>query len=1178
MTQLFEIDQNAGTATYSIDTSNSTGAGTLEGTTLTITKAGTITIKVETAANGVYAAGSATAVLTVNKGTPAFPSGTTYSAVYGQTVSQITPALPTGWSWAKPNDPVGDYGERTHQAVFAETDVWSANTADVSVTVSQSGSTMTASLENLPQAGSYTYGDTVKVLVSGVTPTKEAPALLMMLTGTPETDNKIAIFNGEQQLTEYKAPAEAGVSFELVGLNAGTYNLTAKFTGNDNMAATSAPVPQFVINKATPTVNAPTGVTAIYGQTLSQITLTNPEGNTPGVWTWKDGTASVGNAGAQTHYATFTPSDTTNYQTLTNIAVDVSVSKADLTVTPPAALNPTYTGEALALISAGSTNAGTMEYSLDGTNYSTDLPTATNATTYTVYYRVNGTDNYNGAAAASIPASIAKATPVVTAPVPLNPAYTGSAQPLISAGSTTFGTLEYSLDGQNYSTELPTGTDAKAYTVYYRVPGSDNWNEAAAQSITATIGQIETAMTMTPATQTVTYGMDATFTVTAQPATQQGFSLRSLIAPAKNQVAIFYGNTQLTEAQTVTGEELTFTVNTKTAGLNANVNAYTLTAKYVGNDNMKDQTATAAVTVTKANGSGSVSITGWTYGTTANAPVPATTTNDVNAVTYLYTGTTNAGVPYSDASAPTEAGEYSVTATFAETTNYTAYTTAPVTFTIAKTDDLTDVMPSNLTAIYGHTLSTVTLPQNWSWADSTDEVGGKGENKHKANYAGDANYNAKSNVELIVTVGQSESTLTADSDKDAYTYGETVTIEAVLAQPQQTFNLLRAFTPAASGQMAVYNGSTQLTAAQNAKYGETLTFTLDTEADGLTPGSYTLTVKFIESDNMAEASADVSFTVSWLDLTNIPDPTLPDGSTGSGEGQDGDGWFSGDVTVTAPDGYEISTDGGETWGPTGTIDTSGSPDGENTYDYLLQDTQTGEIGTGSITIQTDNTDPVVSTPTVNSTDTTATISAPATDVSSGIAGSTLTQTGGEPAVTITNNGNGTFSITGMTPGETYTFDLTVTDNAGNTTTITGIIVTASAAVAIVWPTEDQIVTVYEGEQAEMSVIANNAFRYQWYINYNDGTGWRKKEGATSATYISSPTELDNSGFQYGCIAFGESGEVYAKSPIFTLEVLKVPVLPETGDDRPIGLWISLLTLSLTGMLLILRGGKRRYNH
>lgn len=45
-----------------------------------------------------------------------------------------------------------------------------------------------------------------------------------------------------------------------------------------------------VVNKGIPTANAPTGLTATYGQTLADVTLTNPEGNTSGTWAWVDST------------------------------------------------------------------------------------------------------------------------------------------------------------------------------------------------------------------------------------------------------------------------------------------------------------------------------------------------------------------------------------------------------------------------------------------------------------------------------------------------------------------------------------------------------------------------------------------------------------------------------------------------------------------------------------------------------------------------------------------------------------------------------------------------------------------------------------------------------------------------------------------------------------------------
>ena len=62
---LFTLDENAGIPTYSVV--GGTGAGSLNGSILTITRAGTIEIKLETAVNGFYGTGSATAQLTVNK-------------------------------------------------------------------------------------------------------------------------------------------------------------------------------------------------------------------------------------------------------------------------------------------------------------------------------------------------------------------------------------------------------------------------------------------------------------------------------------------------------------------------------------------------------------------------------------------------------------------------------------------------------------------------------------------------------------------------------------------------------------------------------------------------------------------------------------------------------------------------------------------------------------------------------------------------------------------------------------------------------------------------------------------------------------------------------------------------------------------------------------------------------
>ena len=127
---------------------------------------------------------------------------------------------------------------------------------------------------------------------------------------------------------------------------------------------------------------------------------------------------------------------------------------------------------------------------------------------------------------------------------------------------------------------------------------------------------------------------------------------------------------------------------------------------------------------------------------------------------------------------------------------------------------------------------------------------------------------------------------------------------------------------------------------------------------------------------------------------------------------------------------------------------------------------------------------------------------------------------------------------------------------------------------IISPTTEQTITVSEGEQAAMTIIADHAEAYQWYINYNDGTGWHKKVGETAASYTTSPTKLENNGYLYRCDVIDENGNT-VNSPIFTLKVLRKPVIPQTGDEAQIGMWLALMSLSFAGCMMILARHKRR---
>ena len=116
-----------------------------------------------------------------------------------------------------------------------------------------------------------------------------------------------------------------------------------------------------------PTVTWPTGLTAVYGQTLSDVSLdahTNSSG-TPGAFSWTTPGDSVGDFGAQSHSMTFTPTDTAKYNTLTQ-NVNITVGKASTAVTTwPTGLTAVY-GQTLADIALTSfTNNGTGAFSWD---------------------------------------------------------------------------------------------------------------------------------------------------------------------------------------------------------------------------------------------------------------------------------------------------------------------------------------------------------------------------------------------------------------------------------------------------------------------------------------------------------------------------------------------------------------------------------------------------------------------------------------------------------------------------------------------------------------------------------------------------------------------------------------------------------------------------------------------
>ena len=112
---------------------------------------------------------------------------------------------------------------------------------------------------------------------------------------------------------------------------------------------------------------------------------------------------------------------------------------------------------------------------------------------------------------------ITKADPSYTAPTGKTLTYNGSDQELVNAGSTSDGTMMYSLDGEHWSETVPTGTNHSTYEVKYKVVGDKNHKDTEEKSVKVTIAQLNIAdAQITLETDSMTYsGSEQTVKITS---------------------------------------------------------------------------------------------------------------------------------------------------------------------------------------------------------------------------------------------------------------------------------------------------------------------------------------------------------------------------------------------------------------------------------------------------------------------------------------------------------------------------------------------------------------------------------------------------------------------------------------------------------------------------------------
>lgn len=217
---------------------------------------------------------------------------------------------------------------------------------------------------------------------------------------------------GESVVTSFTASngktyTVTGMSAEVTGTNAGEYVVNVIGTpmvkdadGNDVTAqfAVSGESGKLTIDKRSVTLTSATDTKVYDGKALSNDKITvSEDGFAEGEGATYDVTGSQTLAGKSANAFTYALNEGTiadNYD-ITTVEGKLTVTKSDSSGEVTAVSGLVYDGKAKALVTAGKTEGGTLIYRLgtDG-KWQQDIPKATDAGTYKIYYYIKGDDNH----------------------------------------------------------------------------------------------------------------------------------------------------------------------------------------------------------------------------------------------------------------------------------------------------------------------------------------------------------------------------------------------------------------------------------------------------------------------------------------------------------------------------------------------------------------------------------------------------------------------------------------------------------------------------------------------------------------------------------------------------------------------------------------------------------------
>jgi hypothetical protein len=549
--------------------------------------------------------------------------------------------------------------------------------------------------------------------------------------------------------------------------NAGTYTVTATFSGNVNYTSGASAAATVLIGQAAPIVTA-TGNTCVYngspcagtgsatgvgGGALSPVTLSySGTGYGP---------TSTAPTNAGTYMVTATLPGNPNYTTVTSSAATVLISQATPTVTATGNTcvyngSPCAGGGSATGVGGNALSPVTLSYS--GAGYGPTSVAPTNAGSYTVIASFAGNTNYTTVISAAATVLISQATPTVVA-TGSTCVYNGS--PCASSGSATgvggiaLSPVTLSYSGTGYG---PTGTppiNAGSYKVIATFAASGNYTSGTSAAANVMIN---------PATPTIV-ATGNTCTYNGSPCAGSG-SATGVGGIALSPVTLSYSGTGYGP----------------TSAPPTNAGTYTVVATFAASGNYATATSTAA-NITISPATPTVMATGNTCTYTGSPCAGSGSATGAGGIALSPVTLSYSGTGYGPTVAPpTNAGTYTVTASFAASGNYAAATSAPATVTVSPA--VPTVVAAGNTCTYngspcagtgsatgvgGSVLSPVTLSYSGTgYGPTGTPPTNVGTYTVTASFAASGNYGASTSAAAIVTISQATPTVVATGNTCTY--------------------------------------------------------------------------------------------------------------------------------------------------------------------------------------------------------------------------------------------------------------------------------------------------------------------------------------------------------------------------------------------------------------------------